>query len=222
MPSTRAKRKRKSAVRKRDSSLCGIHLGGCGKEIGNAEAYDVDHIIPQSYLGVLDRERRRRFESLWNLQPMHRECHERNRSGQIWSFPTFQCRCHSLHIKNRVLYLRYNGELMAAIWDEIGNTEISIGDLGRAKIQRFGHIGSPRHKPGKYTHGEAVGTNAHFTGHSLPSLSDEEIEEFNVLEDHRINGVAGDSIAKFNRAGGDPDTGILLDTMTVHYEVRSD
>ncbi len=118
--------------------------------------------------------------------------------------------------------MRYNGELMAAIWDEIGNTEISIGDLGRAKIQRFGHIGSPRHKPGKYTHGEAVGTNAHFTGHSLPSLSDEEIEEFNVLEDHRINGVAEDSIAKFNRAGGDPDTGILLDTMTVHYEVRSD
>ena len=222
MPSSRAKRRRKSTVRKRDSSLCGIHLGGCGNEICNGQPYDVDHIIPRSYFELLDGERKRQFESPWNLQPMHRECHERNRTGQIWTFPTFQCECHSLQIENRVLYLRYNGEFVCAIWDEILDREISIAGLGRAKIQRFGHVGSPRHKPGRYTHGEAVGASAHFTGHSLPSMSDEQIQEFNTFENNRINGVAGESIDKFNRPRRDADTGILVGAMTVDYEVKSD
>ena len=112
--------------------------------------------------------------------------------------------------------------MVVPIWDEILNREMSIGGLGRANIQSFGHIGSPRHKPGKYTHGEAVGANAHFTGHSLPTMSDEEIQEFNALEENRINGVVGASIDKFNRPGRDSDTGILLHNMEIHYETKPD
>ena len=222
MPSSRAKRKRKSAVRKRDSSLCGIHLGGCGKLIHDGDTYDVDHIIPQSFFELLDSERKRRFESRWNLQPMHRECHEKNRSGQFWSFPIFQCQCHSLHIKHRVLYLRYNCDLVIAIWDKILNKELLIAGLGPVRIQRSGRIGSLGHKPGSYTHGKAVGNKAHYTGHSLPTMSDEEIREFNMLEDNRLNGTLGASIDKFNRYSVDSDTGLSADSMTIRYEVKPD
>ena len=33
---------------RRDDRLCGIHLGGCGKEIAPGQSPNRDHIIPRS------------------------------------------------------------------------------------------------------------------------------------------------------------------------------
>ena len=50
------------------------------------------------------------------------------------------------------------------------------------------------------------------------------MEQFNTqyAEYKRINGVAGESIDKFNRLRRDADTGILVGALTLDYELNPD
>ena len=205
----------------RDSRRCGIHLGGCSKVIELGEQYDLDHLIPQGfYMNIPDPNHRRKFENPWNLQPMHRSCHEAHRSGQLWGFPVFQCRCHSLHIKDRVLYLRYEHQLVVRLY-EITPSVVMVNMGGKSvpvkMMSSIGTIGSKRHSSHKpRTHGRAERSRAHLVGHSIPAISDEEIEEFNKLEDKRIScGDTTESIEKFNSVR--MEDGIISDSMSIDY-----
>ena len=103
---------RKKWLLKRDSYICGKHLGGCGERITNSQTANstVDHIIPRGYYHKVTAKQedmvdlRRDFEQDWNLQPMHGECN-RNRGGQLNGYPRFQCGCHFLHITKNDLYV---------------------------------------------------------------------------------------------------------------------
>ena len=205
----------------RDSRRCGIHLGGCSNVIELGEPYDLDHLIPQSfYMDLPDTNLRRKFESPWNLQPMHRSCHEAHRTGQLWGFPVFQCQCHSLFIKDRVLYLRYQHQLVVKLY-EITPSVVMLNMGGKPvpvkMMSSVGTIGSKRHSPHKpRTHGKADRSRAHHVGHRIPALSDEEIAEFNKLEDDRISLVPSvDSIEKFNSVR--MEDGIISDSMSIDY-----
>ena len=205
----------------RDSRLCGIHLGGCSKPIKPGELYDLDHLIPQGYyMDLPDPNHRRKFESPWNLQPMHRSCHEADRSGQLWGFPIFQCQCHSLHIRDRVLYLRYQYQLVVRL-HEITSSVVMLNEGGKSvpvkMMSSIGTIGSKRHNPHKLrTHGKADRSRAHHVGHRIPALSDEKIDEFNKLEDERISpGGTTESIEKFNSVR--MEGGIISDSISIDY-----
>ena len=205
----------------RDARRCGIHLGGCSREIEPGEQYDLDHLIPQSfYMDSPDPNFRRKFENLWNLQPMHRTCHEAHRTGQLWGFPLFQCKCHSLHIKDRVLYLRYEELLVVRLY-EITPSVVMFNMDGESipvkMMSSVGKIGSTRHRPERpRTHGKADRSTAHHVGHRIPALSDEEIEDFNKLEDERVSSRhTTESIEKFNSVL--MEGGIISDSMSVDY-----
>ena len=221
MSSRRGRQRQRARVMDRDSRRCGIHLGGCSKVIEPGDQYDLDHLIPQSfYMDSPDPNHRRKFESPWNLQPIHRSCHEAHRTGQLWGFPVFQCQCHSLHIKNRVLYLRYQDQLVVRLY-EITPSVVTFNMGGKSvpvkMMSSVGSIGSKRHRPHRpRTHGKADRSRAHYVGHRFPALSDEEIEEFNSLEDERIfSGVMTESIEKFNSVL--TEDGIISDSMAIDY-----
>ena len=84
-------------VMSRDGSICGLHWGGCGREIENRKDASLDHIIPQSYLEGMDSETKTEFRGAWNLQPMCRQCNE-GKKGQVWGWPLFKCTCHWLQL----------------------------------------------------------------------------------------------------------------------------
>ena len=85
------KEQRKINLLKRDNYRCGIHLGGCSKEI-TIEETSVDHIIPQNILSN-DKEyiKLKKFykvsekksldNGLFNLQPMCFNCNNSNKQG---------------------------------------------------------------------------------------------------------------------------------------------
>ena len=104
-------RKQLSRILPRDSHLCGIHVGGCGKQIKTRTEATVDHIFTKSFFK--DREdsvRPKDYNKDWNLQPMHQQCNG-DRGGQIYGFPLFTCACHWLRIdktpKGHILTLHH-------------------------------------------------------------------------------------------------------------------
>ena len=92
MKKQRRKRERKLNLLKRDNYRCGIHLGGCGKEI-TLEEISVDHIIPKNIMKpnklieVKKRYKKRTKESLanglFNLQAMCSECNNFIKKGRF-------------------------------------------------------------------------------------------------------------------------------------------
>ena len=92
--------KKRQALRRvylRDDELCGIHLGGCGKEILPGQNYNRDHIIPRSLFRKVSRGRENEFEQDWNCQPMHEDCNS-SKSFQLDGWPRFGCECHYLQV----------------------------------------------------------------------------------------------------------------------------
>ena len=82
------KRKKFKRIWVRDKGKCGIHLGGCGKDVTLGEA-EIGHIVPKALGGKEPDEyipRRVRSEMTkqkgirlpinLNIQPMHRKCNE--------------------------------------------------------------------------------------------------------------------------------------------------
>ena len=210
---------RKKRVMQRDSQRCGIHLGGCGGHITNNKDSNVDHMIPQSFFQnhISDPSLQRQFEEDWNLQPMHVACHQKNRSGQLWDFPLFRCTCHSLKIKNRNLYVRHKDDLIGPLIQILRPDAIS--NMPETITNNFGILGGDQ-KPGRYTHGRTTPSTAHKTGHQIPTLTDDQIREFNALEDKRVAGIPADSIDKFNRMlHGFEDHGLQIFGIEIDYEV---
>ena len=89
---------------RRDDRLCGVHLGGCGKEIKQGRSHNRDHIIPRSLFSKVARGRENEFEQDWNCQPMHEACNT-SKSFQMDSWPRFDCRCHFLQVADGDLYV---------------------------------------------------------------------------------------------------------------------
>ena len=207
-------RKQLTRLLNRDKNLCGIHIGGCGKEIKNRADGTVDHIFTRSFFK--DREKGikpKDYNKDWNCQPMHAECNDK-RGGQIYGFPLFTCLCHSLQIEGRdngshVLVMHYmseNEEFAIPVSTETHNfvfaSRIYTGkfahefggkeyiDVNIGGMWSMGNL-----KPGK----KGITAKGQL-GHVFPRISLEEVPEFNRLEEQRIKGVSPlHTIEKFNR-----------------------
>ena len=82
----------------RDKGLCGIHIGGCKRQM-TEEEMTKDHLIPRAFIKYCPKEvQAQLYGDLYNLQAMCSDCNT-NRFGQIWNtFPKFQCSCHAILI----------------------------------------------------------------------------------------------------------------------------
>ena len=99
--------KARQAIRRllrRDDRLCGVHLGGCGREIEQGQRHNRDHIIPRSLFSKVAGGRENEFEQDWNCQPMHEACNT-SKSFQMDSWPRFNCWCHFLQVVEGDLYV---------------------------------------------------------------------------------------------------------------------
>lgn len=109
-----SKKQRRSLTKilSRDDDRCGIHAGGCGEKIEPTQhGIDRDHIYPKAYFK--GRPNASQFNDLWNLQPMHRDCHELRGRGQIVSGVSFRCTCHYNYADeqgNRFVYYKQPSE----------------------------------------------------------------------------------------------------------------
>lgn len=202
-------RKRRSHLLRRDSKLCGIHLGGCREPIRTRTDATIDHIITQSFFNERkDWMTPEYFNDDWNLQPMHRTCNQR-RGGQIYGFPSFACFCHWLRIdktpNGHILILRYktDREVLSKpistedhgfVFDTRSTGKFSAEFGGAHELQINSVWSMGRLKPGK----KGI-TGKGQLGHALPRISPDEVPEFNQLEMQRITGQTKDTIEKFNR-----------------------
>ena len=200
---------RLSRLLPRDSHLCGIHVGGCGKRIRNRTEATVDHIFTQSFFkDRADSVRPQDYNKDWNLQPMHQQCNG-ERAGQIYGFPLFACACHWLQIdktpKGHVLELHHRigkDETVSPVSTEKHNfvfNSISTGkfaaELGGATEVEIGGVWSMGHVgPGK----KGI-TGKGQLGHAFPRISPDEVQQFNRLEIQRIKGNSSQTIERFNR-----------------------
>ena len=213
--------KRLTHLLPRDHCLCGIHVGGCGKPIGNRKDATVDHIFTRSFFK--DREdsiRPKDYNEDWNLQPMHQQCNN-ERSGQIYGFPLFICFCHWLQIertpKGHTLMLHHRigrNETVFPVSSEENHfvfNNISTGkfaaEFGGSTEVEIGGVWSMGNLPP----GKRGITGKGQLGHAFPRISPEDVQQFNRLEIQRIEGSASETIEMFNRR---------LDTtlLQVHFE----
>ena len=202
-------RKQLSRILPRDSHLCGIHVGGCGKQIKTRTEATVDHIFTKSFFK--DREdsiRPKDYNKDWNLQPMHQQCNG-DRGGQIYGFPLFTCACHWLRIdktpKGHILTLHHRigkNETAFPVSTEEHNfvfNSISTGKFaaefgGITEVEVAGVWSMGQVGPGK------LGiTGEGQLGHVFPRISPDEVQQFNWLEIQRIKGSSSQTIERFNR-----------------------
>ena len=215
-------RKRLSSLLPRDSYMCGIHVGGCGKRIRNRADASVDHIFTKSFFK--DREdgiRPKHYNEEWNCQPMHKECN-RKRGGQVYGFPLFTCSCHWLQIERipqchvlKIYHRKDEHESAFQITSEKHDFVFRSISTGRFRDQ-FG--GSPEIEisslwsMGQLKPGKKGITGKGQLGHAFPTIAPEEVQLFNRLEIQRIEGNPSATIERFNRR---------MDPMSikVHFEV---
>ena len=62
---------------------------------------DIDHIFPQAFFRDTKVLRPRDYDSLWNVQRMHKACNNEAKGGFVFGFPVFKCKCHWLQIRKR-------------------------------------------------------------------------------------------------------------------------
>ena len=86
---------------RRDGYLCGLHIGGCGKEAGPGSEADIDHMFPRAFFKDTKFLCPRDYDDEWNLQRMHVSCHRDRKRGFLTGFPVFRCKCHWLQIRRR-------------------------------------------------------------------------------------------------------------------------
>ena len=198
MPNRKHLRAVKSKIMPRDSRLCGIHLGGCGRPI--TDKCEVDHIIP---LGLADliASTPREFDNPWNYQPMHEECNrdkaDKMNGRELGEFekivatgantpddwPRFQCKCHYLQIIDGDMYVCTQGivgigqhKLYAGVVKDFGDTNRQDGILvlgrwtgpGGGQLRGFNRMGK-NHR-----------------GSILPSFPPKRVDGFNISECSRV------------------------------------
>ena len=200
---------RLSRLLPRDDHLCGIHVGGCGKQIRNRTEATVDHIFTQSFFK--DREdsiRPKDYNNDWNLQPMHQQCNH-GRGGQIYGFPLFTCSCHWLQIdvtpKGHVLTLHHRKgkdktvfivctEEHSFVFNNISTGKFAAEFGGSTELEVAGVWSMGQVGPGK----KGI-TGKGQLGHVFPRISPDEVHQFNQLEIQRIEGSSSQNIESFNR-----------------------
>ena len=190
------RRVKKKRLLIRDGKMCGLHLGGCGKQITHSEmrVATVDHIIPKGYfLKVTAKDeafmgKAKEFEQDWNCQLMHGKCNQK-RGGQIIGYPRFNCGCHFLHITGGDLYI-WVWEPSLAQWAShkiVREVAVDTSPIQRAAARR-GHefvirehiviAGNWRGPGGEREIGYGKGES----GHIIPRLTLAEAKKLNFKE----------------------------------------
>lgn len=181
-------------VMRRDKSVCGRHVGGCGRVLNSRREATRDHMISQSYIRSMPPARKREFNEDWNIQPTCRECNNA-KGGQLDAWPLYRCTCHYLQIgDDGGMYIhegtrkREKKHLLA---------ERIVG--GGGKMLDFTLVGREfPHHPDEIDAG-AFGFWRGLTGHLLPHVSKDLVMPFNWFEQVRV-GKAADPIV-FTRDG---------------------
>jgi len=152
--------KRITRLLKRDNYKCGIHVGGCGKEIKRGEATR-DHIIPKNY--SRKRSNNREFIGDWNYQPMHKRCNE-EREGQIIDKPEFKCKCHGVYVDEQgarwIMYRDRKNWKRVKYWSEKDDRDYTNPPIQEEIMNRVhmipgknkNKVGASIFKPGAFGH----------------------------------------------------------------------
>ena len=195
----RPSRAAKTALLHRDGRKCGIHLGGCGKEIESRTQCEVDHIVPFTLSNKLAPDPRG-FDSRWNYQPMHPGCHETKRDrmdGRVLKdleaaaltgartpddWPRFQCQCHFLQIEEGDLYVHTKGAIGAGRHLLCPKVERNFpGNRQDALLVIAQWTG-----PGEISEVGYSALGKEIRGYILPTYSSKRVPGFNIMEKARV------------------------------------
>ena len=177
-------------VMSRDGSICGLHWGGCGREIETRKDASLDHIIPQSYLKSMESETRSEFKGDWNLQPM---CHKCNvgKKGQTNGWPLFQCDCHYLQLtEDGEMYIH---ELTGGE-SNLRRHLFSAGAISEGRGVVFtANVGKWKDGKGERWSGFSDGSHPNLTemGHMMTCIPRHDVLRFNWFERVRVGRGAG-------------------------------
>ena len=123
----------------RDGYVCGAHVGGCGMDCLGPDA-DLDHVIPQAFFRDTKALNSKQYDSLWNVQRMHKGCNNEAKGGFLAGFPVFKCECHWLQIRERdgqyaleVSYRPHDGGRHRVVVVPYGQFDIGDGKVSDPK-----------------------------------------------------------------------------------------
>lgn len=165
---------------RRDDRLCGVHLGGCGKEIEQGQRHNRDHIIPRSLFGKVARGRENEFEQDWNCQPMHEACNTA-KSFQMDRWPRFDCRCHFLQVVEGDLYVCTVGKVARGSHKLLSNV---VSDFPESPERVDARVVLGHHKDTQEQ--RFVGFRKDRYGYMLPGIHAREVDWFNLHEQARV------------------------------------
>ena len=126
-------------ILRRDKHICGIHYGGCGKEIKLEDDANIDHMIPKTLL------KKEKGDSVFFkpnfLQPMHTACNSIEKRGQLTTYPEFTCNCHYTYYSVeteavKIYYQHYFKHNDTYEWRK----EIFVENFIDHSVDGFGHV----------------------------------------------------------------------------------
>ncbi len=165
---------------RRDDRLCGVHLGGCGKEIAPGQSPNRDHIIPRSLFKKVALGREYEFEQDWNCQPMHEACNT-SKAFQMDSWPRFGCRCHFLQVVEGDLYVCTTGKVGQGSHKLLSNV---VDDFPESPERVDARVVVGHHKDTQEQ--RFVGFRKDRYGYMLPGIHAREVDWFNLHEQARV------------------------------------
>lgn len=168
---------------RRDNRLCGVHLGGCGRELTSRKEATRDHMVPQSFIAFMPPDRKREFNDDWNVQPACRKCNNELKGGQVSGWPVYRCRCHYLQLGDdggMYIHERTRSRERRHLL-----TENVIGDDGAFQVfpARLPKHPNERNEWRGYSLGRG--------GHLLATITEKSIPAFNWFELVRIGEAKG-------------------------------
>ena len=172
--SSRAQRRR---LLRRDNRICGLHLGGCGKQIGDAEKPNVDHIIPRALFSQVASDRIAEFNMDWNCQPTHIGCND-SKDFRLSGWPEFTCKCHYLQVCEGDLYVYTRGIIGEGRHKLLEGVVSERNDKVDAQVV----IGSGTGQGGR----NLSGYHEDRFGYLLAGIAESRVEMFNLNERGRV------------------------------------
>lgn len=173
------RRKQRGRLLRRDSRLCGVHLGGCGQRIEEGDGSNVDHIIPSAFFSKVSGNSRSLFEQDWNCQPMHLGCNT-TKGDDLAEWPRFRCDCHFLQVEDGHLFVRTRGQAGSEKHLLLPN----VVSPDRNKVDARVVVG-PGKLGGRKVQGASAGMKAEF-GYMLPGIAARNVDWFNLHEKARV------------------------------------
>ena len=191
-------RRARPKIMHRDSGLCGIHLGGCGRPVAIDEC-TVDHIVPKALFESI-APTPSEFRREQNYQPMHGECNEKkmnmmegrkletfektiatgtNNTPDDW--PRFRCKCHYLQI--------LEGDMCVCTLGIVGVGEHKlyggvVKDYDGIRQDAIMVVGKWKEKGKEMAGFDRRGNSVR--GFLLPSFSSKRVPGFNISERGRV------------------------------------